>query len=294
VWLLCAGLALGACRGAGTSQDETAPVASSAPAEPEAPVIDDDARARSYSSLRNRFEREPEAMLPDDAFAAARATLSEITNGARDVHLRANAALLLGALHELRKERSQAIDLYRHATKLVADDAGPHMALALALAAEGEHAEAVAVQEKVTELDPDNLENWLALGQMRMQAGDEQGGASAYVDYERRRKGLIDGLTLTKDGNYLVSIEERIACAEALASAADVGTAMALLYALQIEPEASVRLAIVRTMGVQRLEGYRNQLEKRLSKEEDAEVREAIAWALGEIARDPVAADGHK
>jgi tetratricopeptide (TPR) repeat protein len=276
------------CRDEKNAHDS--PERSDAPpaAESEA-AIDDASRARTYQQIRDRFDRDPKSVVGAD-FPQVRGSLMEIANGADDVHLRANASLLLGALHELREERSLAIDLYRHASKLVTDDAGPLMALALALSAGGEHAEAVEVQEKVTQLDPDNLENWLALGQMRIQAGDPEGGAQAYVDYERRRKGLIDGLTLTKDGNYLVSIDDRIACAEALASAPDLGTAVALLYALESEPEPSVRRAIVRTMGVQRLEGYRHRLESKLEKEQDPDVREALAWALAEIARDPVVA----
>ena len=180
--------------------------------------VTDESRARSYAAIRERVEADSQAVVGAE-FAEVRAALREISNDAGDVHLRANAALLLGSLHELRKERAQAIDLYRHASKLVPDDAGPPMVLALALAADGRYEEAVQVQQTVVELDPDNLENWLALGEMRIKAGDEDGGAQAYVDYERRRKGLIDGLTLTKSGNYLVSIDERIACAEALASA---------------------------------------------------------------------------
>lgn len=283
--------ALAGCRGDRDAQAGPEPrSAAETPTADEPPAaVDDDARARTYAGIRDRFEREPQALIGPQ-FADVRASLRGITNDSDDAHLRANAALLLGALHEARKERTQAIDLYRHATKLVPEDAGPHMALALALAAEGQHGEAVAVQEKVTELDPDNLENWLALGEMRIKAGDEEGGAQAYVDYERRRKGLIDGLTLTKDGNYLISIDERIACAEALASAADVGTAVALLYALETETESRVRQAIVHTMGVQRLEGYKPRLQANLEKEQDTAVREAMAWTLGEIERDPVTA----
>jgi tetratricopeptide (TPR) repeat protein len=277
----------GGCRGEGSARSQAEP-ASERPAQqaPAKPAIDDEA---TYRRIRDRFERDPQATIGAE-FEQVRTSLRAITNDSEDAHLRANAALFLGTLHEARKELAPAIDLYRHAAKLVADDAGPHMALALALAAHGQHAEAVTVQEKATALDPDNLENYLVLGEMRIKAGDAQGGAQAYVDYERHRKSLIDGLTLTKDGNYLVSIDERIGCADALASAADLGTAVALLYALEIEPEPRVRQAIVHTMGVQRLEGYKHRLAAHLEKEQDPDVREVVAWTLGEIERDPVVA----
>ncbi len=220
--------------------------------------------------------------------AAIRADLQQISNRAQDRHLRANAALLLGSIHEGRGARSTAIGHYRHATKLVPDDAGPHMVLALALAADSKFNEAAQSQLVAAKLDPDNLENWLALGEMRIKADDRDGATEAYAAYELRRKGLLDGLTLRKDGAFSSGPEDRAGCARALAAATDNGTALALLYALENEPEASVRKAIVETMGVQRLRGYAAPMGKRAAVEPDAGVKEVLAWAMAEVARDPV------
>lgn len=248
---------------------------------------DDDALAEEY--LRVKSAVQSQAVQRDPArLDKAKNDLKRIANSARDPHLRANASLLLGSVLEATGDREQAVSFYRHAAKIVTDDAGPHMALALALAAQGKHGEAATVQRRVVELDPDNLENWLALGEMLVKAGDEQGATEAYAAYELRRKGLIDGLTLKQDGQFKVGPDDRAACALALAAASDNGTALALLYALGSEPEASVRVAIARTMGIQRLRGYREPLEKHLRDEKDAEVREVVGWALGEIVRDPI------
>ena len=222
------------------------------------------------------------------AISRAQQDLELITNHAKDRHLRANASIVLGSLYEQRRQPVQAIAYYRHATKLVPDDAGPHMALALALAAHGDFKEATAAQEQATKLDPDNLENWLALGEMRLKGGDQKGATQAYAGYEMRRRGLLEGLTGKKDGEFVVAPSERAECALALASASDNGTALALLYALDSDPDAQVRAAVVRTMGIQRLRGYQDALRQRRDTEADAEVRKAIDWALSEIERDPL------
>jgi tetratricopeptide (TPR) repeat protein len=281
--------AISACSGEGgpsrAGQDvwtqETLPVAQAM--EP----VDDDALAEEY--LRVKSAVQTRAVQSDPArLKKAKDDLRRIANLARDPHLRANASLLLGSVLEATGDRKQAVSFYRHAAKIIDDDAGPHMALALALAAEGKHAEAATVQRRVVELDPDNLESFLALGEMLVKAGDEDGSTEAYAAYELRRKGLLDGLTLKQGGKYKVGPADRAACALALAAASDNGTALGLLYALGSEPEASVRVAIARTMGIQRLRGYREQLEKHLRDEKDAEVREVVGWAIGEIVRDPI------
>lgn len=247
-----------------------------------------------YLQWRDRFEKDPQLARKDE-FERMRDDLREMTNSSSvPAPLRANAALLLGAAHESRKEVKPAIGLYRHASKLMPDDAGPHMALAVALAGDEQFADAAKVQARATELDPDNLENWLALAELRLKSGDEKGAKTAYVDYERRRKGLIDGLTLQRDGQYIISATERAGCAQALSASVDQGTANALIYALKTEPEADVRAAVAEVMGVQRLSGYRPALEAALKSDKAPQVREAIAWALGEISRDPVELEAEK
>jgi len=284
LWIAIFGVAV-ACKSPPPGEDAPAP-APEAPAEaaPAAATVPLETR---YAQWRARFEQD-DALGHGDAFPQLRADLVEVANTAEDRHLRANAALLLGAVYEQRKEPAEAEGFYRLAAGLVTDDPGPKMALALVLAAQNEFAEAARVQAEVAVQDPDNLENWLLLGELRHKAGDAAGAAQAYVDYERRRKGLIDGLTLTRDGAPIVARDERIGCAEALAVATDQGTAVALAYALEKDPEPLVRAAVARIMGVQRLAWYRAPLEQRLARESEAEVREALTWALAEIAREPV------
>jgi len=263
-----------------------APAAAQQPAEQ-----GDDAFEKRLVELRAGFDAAPKTfggVAGTPEFSAMSAELRTMSNQAHDVHLRANAALLLGLLHQEREQWAEAAGAYRRAAALVPDDAGPHMALARALAGTDDYVAAAKAQADAVTRDPDNLEQYLALGELHLRAGDKDASAKAYADYEVRRRELIDGLTLRRDGAYLVGADERIACAESLASASDVGTAFALLYALQQEPDAPVRAAIVRAMGVQRLLGYEPRLTAQLVKETDSEVKEAIAWALAEIARAPV------
>jgi tetratricopeptide (TPR) repeat protein len=258
-------------------------------AAPERTPLTEDQLAELYAKWADRLDTEPE-YATTAAFALAKNDLQRVTNEAADAHLRANAALLLGALHETRGERALAIDFYRHASKLVDDDAGPFMALAVALAADKNYVEALEAQKQATKLDPDNLENWLALAELFIKSGDEESAKKAYVDYEVHRKQLIDLLTLEKGGAYRVEAPQRIAIAEALASANDGGTGVALVYALHTDPDAGVRETVARVMGIQRFAMYEQALRKHLESEQDAKVKEAGTWALAEIARDPVEA----
>lgn len=250
------------------------------------PMTEDDFAQRT-ALWRTRITEDPN--LPNTAqFFEAKTDLTRVSNEAKDVHLRANASLMLGLLYEGRNDVKGAIAQYAHAVKLVPDDAGPYMALALAQSANEQFEEAAKTQKTATTLDPDNLENWLVLGELLVKSGDQEAGVAAYVDYERRRKGLIDGLTLkNKAGEFMVGTTERVGCAEALASATDQGTAIALTYALKSDPEADVQATVASVMGIQRLSVYKPALEAALPKAE-GEVKEAIAWALSEIDRDPV------
>ncbi len=231
------------------------------------------------------------------ALERVRAELEQVANLARDKHLRANGALLLGSLEEQAGRTDRAVALYRHAATLVPDDAGPHMALALALSGAKRWAEAAEAQLRAAKLDPDNLENWLLLGEMRTKGGDKDGAVEAYAAYELRRKGLLDGLTLKGPGadgapaapdGYRLGPEDRARCALALSIATDQGTARGLLYALASEPDPRVRAAIVEAMGLQRLADYIPPLEARKENEPDPAVRAAIERALAEIRRAPV------
>ncbi len=295
-WLLGVGLCLAAACDSTTKRD---PVPNPTPAADDGAVeakaaapLDDDAAAERYLEIKAKFEADPAVLVGGPEFHGLKKSLEEITNGAGAKPLRANAALLLGAMVEVRGDSAQAAGFYEHAATLIPDDAGPFMALAVAHASAGNFTEAVKAQEDAARLDPDNLENWLALGELRMRAGDQDGSVQAYLAYEKRRKGLIDGLTLhDEQGAYVVDVDNRVACAESLAAAADQGTAVALVYALRSDPEAGVREAVARVMGIHRLEIYQPVLTTQSSQEQDAKVKESVTWALAEIARSPVKID---
>jgi len=253
-------------------------------------MADDAARAKRYEAIKKAFELDPKAAVAGKTFAAHRADLQAIADRADDRFLRANASVMLGHMVELRGDAKGAIAYWRHASKVVDDDAGPFMTLALGLAADKQYAEAATAQAKAAELDPNNLENWLALGELRIRAGDKEGATSAYVDYERVRTSLVNGLTgRTKEGGeFFVGPTERVDCVYNLSSAVDGGTALVLLYALETEPEASVRQAIAEVMGMQRLESYVPRLTERVKTEPNAETKETMAWALEAIKKDPI------
>jgi tetratricopeptide (TPR) repeat protein len=282
-------LTLVACGKAESSESNGPSMIPSVAAKDEAKAVDDDALAQRYLELKTAFEDDPKG------FGGSPQGLAEITrelramsNAAKAVPLQANAAALLAAIHYEHGGWAEAVGAYRRATQLVPDDPDLRMALVRALAKNGELSAAAEAQLRAIELAPDDLEQYLVLGELRIRAGDKDGGAKAYADYEVRRLGLIDGLTLKRGDAYRVTIDERIACAEHLAVAADVGTAFALLYALENEPEPRVRTAIVEAMGAHRFVGYEPRLTSRLGKETDPDVRAAIAWALAEIKRDPI------
>ncbi|MEM6991123.1 MAG: hypothetical protein AAF721_11515 [Myxococcota bacterium] len=288
-------LGLGACDG--PAESSPADAKASAPAAPVVPdsLQDDEARAKRYAQIADRLEADPKAAIAGKTFAAFRADLQSIADRAEDRFLRINASILLGHMLDLRGDTKGAIAYWRHATQLVPaeagpDDAGPFMALALGLAGDKQFKEAAEAQAKAAALDPNNLENWLALGELRIRAGDKDAAATAYVDYERVRASLVDGLTGRQkaDGAFFVSADERIACAQNLSAAVDAGTAMVLLYSLSTEPEARVRQAVAEVMGQQRLKAYAPRLTEMIKTEADNDAKTAMQWALTEIDRDPV------
>lgn len=280
-------LLLGACG----DPPRTAPVKTDragTPAPAKAPEAD---LAERYLAAKERIA----ALLPTDTEGPKR-ILAEIGPGLRetaekaaDLPLRANASLLLGSLHERAGDRRSAISFYRQAAALLKDEVEPHRVLALALAADGKHLEAIPEQEIVVRDDPDDLEAWLLLGELNIKAKREEDAGKAYAAYEARRKGLIDGLTLqNKDGTWILPVEQRAACARALIPARENGTALALLYSLGREPDPAVRLALAEAMGTQRLAAYKQPLTDKLAGETDPEAKAAMVWALQEIERDPL------
>jgi tetratricopeptide (TPR) repeat protein len=239
-----------------------------------------------YRSSKDRYQAT--AQLPEQSAAEIEANLRRVANEAEDVHLRVNASLMLGHMFEDRGDSRAAISFYRQAAALLPDSVDPHIVLALGLAQAERWDEAIAEQWLVVEQIPDDLVGWLLLGELHVKAGKLEEATQVYGAYELRRKGLLDGLTLKHDGEYLKAEAERVACAEALAPAVDNGTALALLYAFDSDPSPRVRAAIASVMGEQRLLGYSKLLTSKLTTESDAEVKEAITWALAEIEREGV------
>ncbi|EDM74075.1 Tetratricopeptide repeat protein [Plesiocystis pacifica SIR-1] len=239
-----------------------------------------------YLGVKSRLERE--GALTPESFTKISGDLQRVANEAEDAHLRANASLLLGSLHDEKGDRRAALSFYRQAKELVPDDPSTHAVLAFTLADLERWDEAITEQLAVVELAPDDLTGWLLLGEMYIKAGKMDEAPNAYAAYELRRHGLLEGLTAKLEGAYVKDPEHRAACAEALAPAADNGTALALMYAFESDPEAIVRANLAAVMGEQRLVGYKEFLTKHVATEQDADVKEALEWAISEIERDPV------
>lgn len=239
-----------------------------------------------YESAKTRVEAVTQ--ISDESYAQLDRDLRMVAERAEAAALRANASLLLGSVAEQRGDRRTAISFYRQATTLLPDEAEVHAVLAVALAGDAQWTDAIASQWRVVELVPDDLQAWLLLGEMQIKGGEAGAATLTYAAYELRRKGLLDGLTLKKDGQYVVGEDERIGCANALAPAADNGTALGLLYALDSESSPKVRSAIAGVMGEQRLLGYKKMLETKLTDEPDPEAREVMKWAIDEITRDGI------
>ncbi|WP_198154711.1 HEAT repeat domain-containing protein [Plesiocystis pacifica] len=250
-----------------------------------APLTMEEAEAL-YLGVKSRLERE--GALTPESFTKISGDLQRVANEAEDAHLRANASLLLGSLHDEKGDRRAALSFYRQAKELVPDDPSTHAVLAFTLADLERWDEAITEQLAVVELAPDDLTGWLLLGEMYIKAGKMDEAPNAYAAYELRRHGLLEGLTAKLEGAYVKDPEHRAACAEALAPAADNGTALALMYAFESDPEAIVRANLAAVMGEQRLVGYKEFLTKHVATEQDADVKEALEWAISEIERDPV------
>lgn len=271
--------------GAKSGRKDPAPPSPS-PNEPPQRELTQDELLDLYESAKTRIEAVTQ--ISDESYAQLDRDLRLVAERAEAAALRANASLLLGSVAEQRGDRRTAISFYRQATTLLPDEAEVHAVLAVALAGDAQWTDAIASQWRVVELVPDDLQAWLLLGEMQIKGGEAEAATLTYAAYELRRKGLLDGLTLKKDGQYVVGEDERIGCANALAPAADNGTALGLLYALDSESSPKVRAAIAGVMGEQRLLGYKKVLETKLTDEPDAEAREVMKWAIDEITRDGI------
>jgi tetratricopeptide (TPR) repeat protein len=252
------------------------------------PKLDDAAWSKQYEGAKAQIDTVIDSPADSPARAAVVSQLAEVAKEAKDAHLRANASLALGLLYERVSDLRTAISYYRQARAWVPQEPEVYAVLALALAQDGELVEAIAMQEELCRLVPDDLQAWLFLGELNIKAKREEDAKLAYAAYEARRKGLLDGLTKKSQGQYEKPEADRIACAHALAPSRDSGTALGLLYALSSEPSSRVREAIAATIAEHRLRGYVDGLNAALAKESDPDTREALKFALAEIARAPL------
>lgn len=284
---LVVALLLVAC-GKDAEPGEAAPVDTAAKPDPtpEVAPLTQDELAELYLSSKDRINAV--AQLPADGLESITADLERVANEAEDAHLRANASLLLGSLHDERGDTRAALSYYRQAKELVPDDPSTHAVLAFALAEAGRWDDAIAEQYIVVELVPDDLEAWLILGELHVKGGKMDEAPQVYAAYELRRHGLLEGLTQKRDGEYVKDEDHRAGCAAALMPAADNGTAVGLMWALESDPSPVVRAQVAGVMGEQRLAGYLDHLRKKLANETDEDVREAMKWAIAEIERDPI------
>lgn len=248
---------------------------------PDFATFDDDALAALYREVTESLD--VGALTP-----AQRVQLSAVGDHADDPHLRANAWLALGSLAHDEGRLDEGIKHFQDVVALLPGEPAGHAVLAMALAARERYDEAITAQEKLVELDPDDLQAWLIWGELEVKAGHSEKASRVYAGYEMRRKGLLDGLTLQTDGVYRLRAEDRANCATALAAAPDNGTAMGLLYALSSDPDPSVRESIVGAMGTQRFVGYLKPLEHHLTVETTTAMKVATLAAIGEIRADPV------
>jgi tetratricopeptide (TPR) repeat protein len=279
---------MGGC-GKSAPVDDAGTTKSEEQVEPEpapVPALTKEQAEELYLSSKARIEAT--AALPETSVAELEADLKRVANEAEDAHLRANASLLLGSLYEQRGDQRAAISFYRQAQELIPDEVGPYIVLALALSKAARWDEAIAAQWIVVEMIPDDLVGWLLLGELHVKGGKLEEATQVYTAYEQRRKGLIDGLTLKQDGKYVEDEAERAGCVEALAPAIDNGTALALMYALDSDPSPVVRERVASIMGEQRLLGYAKLLASKQATETDESVKQAIAWAITEIEREPI------
>ena len=252
---------------------------------PEAELTQSDLEALYRSSKERVLATES---LPEESFREIAADLGTVANTPGDLHLRANASLLLGSLHDERGDHRAALSFFRQAQEFLPDEPSVHAMLVFSLVDMGKWEEAIAEQWVVVELAPDDLEAWLILGELHVKGGQSEEAARVYGAYELRRHGLLEGLTAKQDGEYVKDEDHRAGCAAALMPAVDNGTAIALMYALESDPSPKVRTEVGVVMGNQRLAGYLDFLRKRAASETDADTKATLTWAIEEIEADPI------
>lgn len=264
----------------------TEPKAKSGPVRPmpELPTKD---WAQEYREVKAAAQ-DP-SKIQDEARRALTGRLRAVIERAKDPHLRANACILAASLYDAQKAYPTALSYYRQAIALVPQEPSGYALSALTLAKLKRFDEAIKMQRELVRRDPDDLQGWLLLGELNTRAKHPERAAKAYAAYETRRSGLLEGLTRKNaDGAYALDESHRRDCVHALAAAPDAGTSLALVYALQSEPGASVRAAIIEVMHEQRFAGYLQPLREWKRKEAQPELVKQIDAAIQAISADPV------
>jgi hypothetical protein len=161
-----------------------------------------------YLEIKERFA----ALLPEDKAGPKRILgelgpeLREIAESARDPHLRANASLLLGTLHEDERRPPLGDLLLSSGRRLLPEEAGPHRVLAMALAPTSSTPRRCPSRSggRRRPRRPRGLA--AARRARRSRPGRRSAATEAYAAYEMRRKGLIDGITLkSPDGVFIAA-----------------------------------------------------------------------------------------
>jgi tetratricopeptide (TPR) repeat protein len=191
---------------------------------------------------------------------------------------RADNALL--ALASVRKDRGDLPGAVAFAEQVVAHRPKDTDALAvlIALAHEnGDLQKEITAREKMVELDPDALDDRLALAGALTAAKEADRAKAAFLAYEDARVRLVTALGKSPEA------ATRRAAAEALGAAHDGGTARALVFAMT-DKDASVRAAAVRSVaaiGIAIDPEIRPALQKLSTLEKDPDVQTALHEALG-------------
>lgn len=283
--VVLAGVLATACGGAKAPADPAASSDNKAPDKPAAPSKDWEAE---YREVKAKLDKAP-SPLPESSLVELSGRLRGVVEGAKDAHLRANACILAASMYDARKDYPTALSYYRQAIALVPQEPSGYALSALTLAKMKRFDQAILMQRELVRRDPDDLQGWLILGELNTRANHPDRAAKAYAAYETRRTGLLEGLTRKKaKGVYALSPEHRSQCVHALAAAPDAGTSLALIYALQHDPQAQVRAAIVEVMAEQRFAGYLRPLQEWKSKESDPKIALRIDAAIKAIQADPV------
>jgi len=192
----------------------------------------------------------------------------------------ASCYLGLGSAHGDMRQHGRAVDAFQKVIELAPSDPEGYRALAIGLEDATRLREARQALEQAVALDPDQLSAYQDLAGLYLKEKDVEGAKKSYLRYELTRTRLIRTLGLVKDE------DRRVRAAEGLGDARDEATAKALGLALT-DRSRKVRLAVIRSLGQQRLAEGAGPLRALLKKTKDAEERRLIQLSLQAIGSAP-------